>query len=129
MFFISKSLIFFIIKTNANVTISVLFLLEISREGRESLKCFLAPPWPSISQACLHCELLARVAMVGWQQLESTFIPRSHITTLPLWRHWLTQAFTNYSMSLAHAIFAATSAKKNLLSWKPATFYLAKPLE
>ena len=29
-------------------------------------------------------------------------------------------------MSLAHAIFAATSAKKNLLSWKPATFYLAK---
>ena len=59
--------------------------------------------------------------------MESTFIPRS-ITTLAFAfkassSQWLTQAFTNYYMSLAHAIFAPLR-KKNLLSWKSAgTFF------
>ena len=67
----------------------------------------------------------------GWQ-VESTFIPRS-ITTLAFAfkassSQWLTQAFTNYYMSLAHAIFAPLR-KKNLLSWKSAgTFLFSKPL-
>ena len=67
----------------------------------------------------------------GWL-VESTFIPRS-ITTLAFAlkassSQWLTQAFTNYYMSLAHAIFAPLR-KKNLLSWKSAgTFLFSKPL-